>query len=170
MEIIDFEPIIKRKTIVVKSANYKQMDILEMIVELGPHQEGLPMHMHPHQHETCIVLEGEADFVFANRTLHAVKGDRIEIPPKTSHTIKNTTGSWLRMKDTLWPALGFEEQMRELHGLVHGGKVTGFRDLKSKIYLSMLCVKYEDVHHSVKYSFKKIKLAASVGKFMGYKI
>jgi mannose-6-phosphate isomerase-like protein (cupin superfamily) len=170
MEVIDFQPILKRKAIVVKSANYKQMDTMVMIIELGPHETGLPMHMHPSQQETFEVLEGEADFIFGNVIKHAVKGDRIEIPPKTPHSIKNTTGAWLRMRDTLWPALGFEEQLRELHGLVHKGKVTGFRDLKSKIYLSMLCVKYEDVHHSVKYSFKKMKLLASVGKFMGYKI
>jgi len=170
MEIIDFEPFVKRKTIVVKSANYKQMDTMVMIIELGPHEAGLPMHIHPQQHETCEVLEGEADFIIADKTVHAVKGDRIEIPPKTPHAIKNTAASWLRMRDTLWPALGFEEELRELHGLVHEGKVTGYRNLKSRIYLSMLCLKYEDVHHPIKPSFKKMKLLASVGKFMGYKI
>lgn len=170
MDILDFQPVIPTKAIVVKSADDKQKDAVVMIAEIGPHESGPPLHYHPNQHETYEVLDGMAEFVLGTKKIIAKQGDTVDIPPNIPHTFKNISGDWLKMRDTHLPALSFEEMMRELHGLVHSGKINGFKNPKSLLYLSMLWVKYKEVQHSVNPPFAAMKLMASIGKLIGYKL
>jgi mannose-6-phosphate isomerase-like protein (cupin superfamily) len=170
METLDFEPTIKTKAIVVKSAVDKQHDTVIMIAEIGPGEAGPPTHIHPNQLETYDVLEGEAEFVLGDKTFIVKQGDKVEIPANTPHTFKNNTNAWLRMQDTHLPALTFEEMMRELHGLVHSGKIKDFKDFKSLIYLSMLWVKHKELQRSTQPPFFVMQTIAWMGKLMGYKL
>ena len=74
------------------------------------------------------------------------------------------------MRDTHQPALTFEEMMRELHGLVHSGKIHGFGDFKLLVYLSMLWVKHKELQRSIQPPFFVMRLMNIVGKLIGYKI
>ena len=170
METLDFEPTIKTKAIVVKSAVDKQHDTVIMIAEIGPGEAGPPTHIHPNQLETYDVLEGEAEFVLGGKTLIAKQGDKVEIPANTPHTFKNNTANWLRMQDTHLPALTFEEMMRELHGLVKSGKIKDFTSFKSLIYLSMLWVKHKELQRSTQPPFFVMQIMALAGKLMGYQL
>jgi mannose-6-phosphate isomerase-like protein (cupin superfamily) len=170
MDTLDFEPIIKTKAIVVQSAADKQRDPVIMIAEVGPGEAGPPSHIHPNQHEIYEVLEGEAEFILDGKKLIVKPGDKIEIPPNTPHTFKNNSQQWLKMRDTHQPALSFEEMMRELHGLVHSGKIKGFSDFQSLVYLSMLWVKHKESQQSTQPPFFVMKLMTLLGKWMGYKI
>jgi quercetin dioxygenase-like cupin family protein len=133
-------------------------------------KSGPPTHIHPTQHETYDVLEGEAEFVLDGRKQIVKQGEKIEIPPGTPHTFVNCTDNWLKMRDTHQPALTFEEMMRELHGLVHSGKIRGFGDLKSLVYLSMLWVKHQELQRSIQPPFFVMRCMSVVGKLIGYKI
>lgn len=170
MDTLDFEPIMKTKAIVVQSAADKQHDNVIMIAELGPGESGPPAHIHPSQHETYDVLEGEAEFLLGGKTLHVKAGDKVDIPPNTAHTFKNIGTGWLKMRDTHQPALSFEEMMRGLHGLVTSGKVKGFGDMKSLIYVSMLWVKHDELQRSVTPPFFVMRCMAAVGKVLGYQL
>ncbi|HXD11523.1 MAG TPA: cupin domain-containing protein [Anaerolineales bacterium] len=170
MDTLDFEPTLKTRAIVVKSAVDKQHDTVIMIAEIGPGESGPPSHIHPSQQETYEVLEGEAEFVLGNKTVLVKQGDKVEIPANTPHTFRNTTNAWLRMQDTHLPALTFEEMMRELHGLVHSGKIKGFNDFKSLVYLSMLWVKHKELQRSANPPFFVMQMMAFVGRLMGYRL
>jgi mannose-6-phosphate isomerase-like protein (cupin superfamily) len=170
MDTLDFEPTIKTKAIVVKSAVDKERDTVVMIAEVGPGEAGPPMHLHPSQQETYDVLEGEAEFILGGKTLTVKQGDKVEIPANTPHTFKNVGNGWLRMQDTHLPALTFEEMMRELHGLVHSGKVKGFNDFQSLVYLSMLWVKHDKLQRSVEPPFFVMRGMSAVGKLLGYRL
>ena len=170
MDTLDFEPTLKTRAIVVKSAVDKQHDTVVMIAEIGPGELGPPSHIHPNQQETYEVLQGEAEFILGDKTLLVRQGDRVEIPANTPHTFKNNTTDWLRMQDTHLPGLTFEEMMRELHGLVHSGKIKGFNDLKSPMYLSMLWVKHKELQRSVQPPFFVMQAMAWAGRLMGYKL
>jgi mannose-6-phosphate isomerase-like protein (cupin superfamily) len=170
MDTLDFEPIIKTKAIVVTSAADKQRDPVVMIAEIGPRESGPPTHIHPSQVETYEVLEGAAEFVLDGKKRLVKQGEKIEIPPGTPHTFVNITSDWLRMRDTHQPGLTFEEMMRELHGLVHAGKIRGFNDFKSLVYLSMLWVKHKELQQSIQPPFFVMKCMNVVGKLMGYKL
>ncbi len=170
MDTLDFEPIMHTKAIVVQSAVDKQHDPVIMIAEIGPGEAGPPIHLHPRQHETYDVLAGEAEFTLGKRKVTVKQGETIEIPPNTPHTFKNITNDWLRMRDTHQPALSFEEMMRELHGLVLSGKIRGFQDFRSLVYLSMLWVKHHEVQRSVHPPFFMMRLINLVGKVLGYKL
>jgi mannose-6-phosphate isomerase-like protein (cupin superfamily) len=170
MDTLDFQPIIKTRAIVVTSAVDKQRDSVVMIAEIGPREAGPPTHIHPKQHETYEVLEGEAEFVLNGKKQIVKQGEKIEIPPGTPHTFVNNTDIWLKMRDTHQPALTFEEMMRELHGLVHSGKIRGFNDLKSLVYLSMLWVKHKELQQSIQPPFVVMRFMNLIGKLLNYKL
>lgn len=170
MKILDFQPIIKTKATVLKSATDKQKDEVIMLAEIGPGVSGPPLHLHPKQLETYEVLEGEAEFIVGGEKIIVKQGEKVIIPRLTPHTFKNNTGHWLKMKDTHIPALTFEEMMRELHQLVKTDKVTGFNNPKSLIYLSMLWVKHRELQQSVSPPFFIMKIMNALGKLIGYKI
>lgn len=170
MDILDFQPTIQTKAIVVKSAVNQDTDTVVMIAEIGPNELGPPMHLHPNQHETYQVLEGEAEFMLGTKKVIVKQGETVEIPPNTPHTFRNPTNQWLKMQDTHAPALTFEEMMRELHGLVSAGKVKSLSDFQSMIYMSMLWVKHKEVQTSVKPPFFVMKAIAFIGKLAGYKL
>jgi uncharacterized cupin superfamily protein len=77
MDTLDFEPTLKTKAIVVKSAVDKQHDTVVMIAEIGPGESGPPSHIHPHQQETYDVLEGEAEFILGDKTFIVKQGDKV---------------------------------------------------------------------------------------------
>lgn len=141
-----------------------------MIAEIGPAEAGPPLHIHPFQLETYEVLEGEAEFILGDKKVLLKKGERIDIPARTPHTFRNITNDWLKMQDTHTPALTFEEMMRELHGLVQKGKIKGFKDFNSLIYLSLLWVKHKDLQQSTNPPFFVMKCMAVIGKLLGYKL
>jgi len=170
MKTLDFQPIIKTRALVIQSAPDKLKDPVIMIAEIGPRESGPPLHMHPNQLETYEVLEGEVEFVLGLKKIKLRAGEKIEIPAQVPHTFKNLTTGWLRMKDTHQPALGFEEMMTNLHNLVQRGKVRGFKDLKSIIYLSMLWVKFMNKQRSVSPPYWVMKLMANLGRAMNYEL
>jgi len=94
----------------------------------------------------------------------------LKLYTKDMKTNVNTTDNWLRMRDTHQPALTFEEMMRELHALVLSGKVRGFGDIKSLVYLSMLWVKHKELQRSTEPPFFVMRLMNMVGKLVGYNI
>ena len=128
------------------------------------------MHFHPNQQESYAVLEGEAEFILGDKKIIVKKGEKLDIPENTPHTFKNNQDRWLKMQDTHLPALSFEEMMRSLHALVLCGKIKGFNDFKSLVYLSMLWVKHSEVQKSIKPPFFIMKSMAAFGKWRGYKI
>jgi quercetin dioxygenase-like cupin family protein len=170
MDTLDFQPIFKQKAIVVQSATDKQHDPVIMIAELGPGESGPPVHMHPSQQETYEVIEGEAEFLLDGKTILVKQGEKIDIPPNTPHTFKNKTDGWLRMRDTHQPALSFEEMMRGLYSLVKSGKVSGFNNPKSLVYLSMLWVKHEELQRSIQPPFVVMRIMSALGNLIGYKL
>lgn len=170
MDILDFRPIFDTVATIVKSAVNPNTDTVIMIADIGPYESGPPLHYHPAQQETYEVLEGEGEFILGARTLRVTAGDIIEIPPETPHTFKNIGASRLVMRDTHLPALTFEDMMRELHGLVQSGRVRGFNNFTSLIYLSMLWVKHSRVQRSVTPPFVVMKTMNAIGKLFGYKI
>lgn len=170
MDTLDFEPIIKTRAIVVKSAIDKKNDPAIMIAEIGPGEAGPPIHVHPNKQESYEVLEGEAEFIPGGKKIIVRKGEKLNIPENTPHTFKNNQDRWLKMQDTYLPAISFEEMMRSLHALVRNGKIGEFNDFKSLVYLSLLWVKHSEVQQSIKPPYFIMKSMAAYGKWRGYKV
>lgn len=60
--------------------------------------------------------------------------------------------------------------MRDLYSLVKSGKVSGFNDPKSLIYLSMLWVKHDELQRSIQPPFFVMRTMAVIGKLICYKL
>jgi mannose-6-phosphate isomerase-like protein (cupin superfamily) len=92
-----------------------------VIEETTPPGGGPPLHVHPRQTETFLVLEGEYEFAIGGERLRAGPGDVALVPPDTPHTFRNVGGAPGRFVFVLTPALAGEAFFRELAALAARG-------------------------------------------------
>lgn len=113
-------------------------ELVEMEFTLAPAAAGPPPHRHPEQVEEWEVLDGTLSTRIdgSPRTLRA--GEKASIHPGRVHTFSNPSDAPVRVRDLHRPALGFDDYIATLGRLVEMDKVRGIRDLRSRIYLSML--------------------------------
>jgi quercetin dioxygenase-like cupin family protein len=74
-------------------------------------------HVHRVQEETFFVLEGECEWQIGDRTIHALPGTYVFIPPGVPHNIANSSAAPARMMMTVSPP-GHEHYFEELVELV----------------------------------------------------
>jgi mannose-6-phosphate isomerase-like protein (cupin superfamily) len=83
----------------------------------------IPSHRHLHQAEAWDVLEGSGTFTVAGEKRNVGAGERLLVPAGTAHGLRNRSGSLLRARATLTPALRTEELFERLFTLGSQGKV-----------------------------------------------
>ncbi len=88
---------------------------------IPPRAPAPPRHVHREGSETFYVLEGEIDFLLADRTLRAGTGTCVHIPPGTVHTLANPGRRPARVLEFFVPGslLGLVEEV----GRVFAGSV-----------------------------------------------
>ncbi len=127
-------------------------------------------HIHPNQDEQYEVLQGTLDLFLDGRWHKLSAGQSITIPKGMVHAFQNSTDETVRVINTHDPGLRFREYLEELERLIREGKLTGMKGPKNAIYLSMNAVEYKDVIVPVKPPYLLIRLAARIGKLLGYSI
>ena len=93
--------------------------IFEDIVEPGV---GLGLHIHHHQDETFIFLEGTFDVEVDSKLYRMMAGDVAFIPKGSVHTWKNVGEGLGRLRYVFSPALNIEEMFREFYKLRQAGE------------------------------------------------
>ncbi len=81
-------------------------------------------HVHPHQEERFIIMDGEAHFTLNGEARVAKKGDTIVVPAGVPHSEGNTGSGDVNGVVELRPALQTKEFHEALAGLVADGKTT----------------------------------------------
>ena len=78
----------------------------------------------------------------------------------------------MRAVNTHRPALQFESFFREMHALIHEGKIRHLppKEPRSAIYVAMLFAKYPNEIRVVKPPNGVFRALASVGKALGFKL
>lgn len=134
--------------IVTKSLSDTSGKAFELEMVLPPHAPPIPEHIHPTCHETYIVLEGTFQLKLDGtwRTLQA--GDRVEVPPGTRHTFRNTSDGTVRVSSVHAPPSGFDVYMARLKVLVDTEKVSNLRSPRTLAYLSMLWGESRDAFYA----------------------
>ena len=93
-------------------------------VEVAP-GGGVPMaHVHPNQSERFEVLEGELSLKAGRESIVARPGDVVAVAPGQVHRFRNETGSAVRFRCTVAPALGFERFIETMFALAADGKLS----------------------------------------------
>lgn len=139
---------------------------VEMDVTLQPGGD-TAIHYHPDQEETYEILSGTLE-VFGDDGWRAVPaGKSLTVPQGAVHGFRNTTETPVRFLNVHRPALAFQEHLETLHDLIRAGKITGLRNLRSLIYMSVASIEQEP-SITVKPPHWLIRGLASIGRRLGY--
>jgi mannose-6-phosphate isomerase-like protein (cupin superfamily) len=82
---------------------------------------GPPPHVHERLHDMFYVLEGTLTFQIGERTVEAVPGTFVCVPPGVTHTFSNRTDRPARVLNFNTPS-GWEEYMRDLAAAFASGE------------------------------------------------
>ena len=97
-------------------------ELLEMEATLEAGSR-IPDHVHLHQEERFLGLEGETTFWIGGRRTVLREGAELTIPARTRHRVRNESGAPVRVRAQLRPALRAEELFEALFALGAAGKV-----------------------------------------------
>jgi quercetin dioxygenase-like cupin family protein len=153
--------------LITRSASEGAGELTEMEITLPPGAPSPPRHFHPEQKEEWKVLEGVLSVYLDGRWRSLREGEALEIPPGSPHTLRNSSDAMVRVRDSHWPALDFEQYIENLHRLSQSGKITNPRRLSSLIYFSMLWQRQRSQIAARPLERIAIALLARLGRLLG---
>ena len=119
-------------------------EFVEMVFTLPPGSLAPPPHVHPGPVEEYEVLEGALDLMIAGSWKTLAAGESASVPVGVLHTFKNRSGALVRVRNVHRPAARFEEYIEHIYKLIRARGITGAKDLRTPVYLSMLMLQYPD--------------------------
>jgi quercetin dioxygenase-like cupin family protein len=119
-------------------------EFVEMEFTLPPGSLPPPPHVHPGPVEEYEVIEGALDVMIAGDWKTLREGDSASVPRGVLHTFKNRSGASVRVRNVHRPAARFEDYIEHIYRLTRARGITGAKDPRAPIYLSMLMLEYPD--------------------------
>lgn len=147
-------------------------ELLEMESSFAPGSLEPVPHFHPKQHETFTVLEGNILVRMNGRINLLKKGEQLEIPANTVHSMWNAAATKAVVNWKVQPALSTEYFLETGMGLAAEGKVNA-KGLPLLLQTALLVTFYNKVFRLAKPSYLVQKMVfgmlSPVAKLAGYK-
>jgi mannose-6-phosphate isomerase-like protein (cupin superfamily) len=128
-------------------------------------------HVHPHQQERFIVVEGAVGFKRGREQVVAGPGDEIVVEPGTAHKFWNAGDTEARFFCEIRPALQFERLIETMFGLAADGK-TNKKGMPQPLRLAPIAkAHFEDVRLPVVPAWMQrsaLAMGAPMGRLLGY--
>ena len=169
---LDFHPGIEMRWEITRSTADTGGELFEATNWLDARMTGPPVHVHPTAEESYEVIEGALD-VFVDgewRTLRA--GETATAPAGVPHTLRSATAEPVRLVNIHRPALQFESFFRQMHALIHQGKIKRLppKEPRSAIYVAMLFSEHPNEIRATKPPNGVFKALALVGRALGFRL
>jgi mannose-6-phosphate isomerase-like protein (cupin superfamily) len=103
-----------------------------------------PPHVHDGLTEEYEVIEGAFEVMSGDSWRALGPGESASIPPGTLHTFRNRSGGTVRVRNVHRPPARFEDYIEHINRLTRARGITGGKDPRIPIYLSMLMLEYPD--------------------------
>jgi mannose-6-phosphate isomerase-like protein (cupin superfamily) len=146
-------------------------ELFEATNWIDPRMPGPPVHVHPTAEESYQVIEGALE-VFMNGEWSPVQaGEKATVPAGVPHSVRNAGDKPARIINVHQPALRFESFFRDMHRLIHEGKIKRLppKEPRSAIYAAMLFGNYPDEIRTTKPPNGVFKALAFVGRSLRFK-
>jgi mannose-6-phosphate isomerase-like protein (cupin superfamily) len=146
-------------------------ELFEATNWIDPRMPGPPVHVHPTAEESYQVIEGALE-VFMNGEWSPVQaGEKATVPAGVPHSVRNAGDKPARIINVHQPALRFESFFRDMHRLIHEGKIKRLppNGPRSAIYAAMLFGNYPDEIRTTKPPNGVFKALAFVGRSLRFK-
>lgn len=166
--VLDLRSVFGVEATITTPSSATDGEYVEMDCTLEP-GNGTTIHYHPEQVETYEVVEGTMDVFYDERWRTVRTDESFTVPQGEVHGFRNTSGATVQFLNVHRPALGFQTHLETLDRLIRAGKVSGMRDPRSLIYLSMSAMEHQpDV--AVKPPQWMVKALAFVGGRLGFEL
>jgi len=119
-------------------------EFVEMIFTLPAGSLAPPAHVHPRPVEDYEVIDGTLDLMVAGKWKTLTQGESASVPAGVLHTFKNRSDTTVRVRNVHRPAERFEDYIEHIHRLTTARGITGAKDPRAPVYLSMLMLEYPD--------------------------
>ena len=119
-------------------------EFVEMIFTLPPGSLAPPPHVHPRPVESYEAIEGTFDLMVAGGWRTLTEGQSASVPAGVLHTFKNRSDGTVRVRNVHRPAERFEDYVEHIYLLTTTRGITGAKDLRAPVYLSMLMLEYPE--------------------------
>ena len=118
------------------------------------------------------MVEGALE-VFMNEEWSTVRaGEKATVPAGVPHSVRNHSDEPVRIVNIHQPAQRFEAFFRDMHRLIHEGKIKRLppKDPRSAIYAAMLFGKYPEEIRTTKPPNGVFKALALVGRALRFRL
>ncbi len=143
---LDFHPGMGMRWEITRSTEETSGELFEATNWIDPAMPGPPVHVHPTAEESYEVIEGMIE-VFMDGEWSSVRaGEKALVAAGAPHSVRNPADEPARIVNVHRPALRFEAFFRDMHRLIHEGKIKRLppKEPRSAIYAAMLFGEYPD--------------------------
>lgn len=169
---LDFHPGMGMRWEITRSTADTSGELFEATNWVDAGMPGPPVHVHPTAEESYEVVEGTLE-VFLNGEWSSVgAGETATVPAGAPHSLRVPSDGPVTIVNIHQPALKFEAFFRDMHRLIHEGKIKQLppKDPRSAIYAAMLFGKYPDEIRAVKPPNGVFKALALVGRMLRFRV
>ncbi len=117
---------------------------VQFLVNVPPGVFSPPPHIHPEATDSYEVLEGAFTVKVDGNSHTLKKGEKLDVPPRTVHTLANRSGAEALVRNVHQPANRLDEFVAHADRLMRARKLTKIKDLRVPILFSMLTLEYPD--------------------------
>jgi quercetin dioxygenase-like cupin family protein len=169
---LDFHPAIGMLWEITRSTEDAGGEAFESTHWYDAREPGPNVHMHPNSDDTFAVIDGTLEVYIDGEWRSVRAGETATAPAGMPHTFRNASDQTVKVKVTMQPAGRSEAFFRDMHRLIHEGKIKRLppKDPRSAIYAAMLIGEYPDEIRSIKPPNGVFKTLAAVGKALRFKL
>lgn len=171
-EQLDFHPGMGMRWEITRGTNDTNGELFEATNWVDAGMPGPPVHVHPAAEESYEVVEGAIE-VFRDGKWSPVRaGEKATVPAGVPHSVRNASDAPARIVNIHQPAQRFESFFRDMHRLIHEGKIKRLppKEPRSAIYAAMLFAKYPEEIRTTKPPNGVFKALAFVGRALRFKV
>jgi mannose-6-phosphate isomerase-like protein (cupin superfamily) len=169
---LDFHPAMGMRWEITRSSEDTSGELFESTHWYDPREPGPIVHVHPNTEDSFEVIEGTLDVCIDGDWRPVEAGQTATVPVGVPHTFRNASDQPVRVVTRIRPAGRSEAFFRDMHRLIHEGKIKRLppKDPRSAIYAAMLLGEYPDEIRAVKPPNGLFKTLAVVGKALRFKL
>jgi mannose-6-phosphate isomerase-like protein (cupin superfamily) len=168
---LDFHPGMEMRWEITRSTEDTSGELFEATNWLDPRMPGPPVHVHPTAEESFEVIEGTLEVFMEGEWSRVGAGEKATVLTSVPHTLRNS-GEPATIVTRVQPAQRFEAFFRDMHRLIHEGKIKRLppKEPRSAIYAAMLFGEYPEEIRTTKPPNGVFKALALVGRALRFKL
>lgn len=127
-----------------QSTSDTEGEFVSFELTIAPGLPSPPPHLHPRSSDVFEMISGELDIMIGEKWRTLRPGEEVSVPAGTPHTVRNSFGAPVTVREIHRPALHMETYVRHMHELMRARGISRPRDPRLAIVFAMATLQYPD--------------------------